>query len=99
MASSPPETTPLPTGESEASPSPEVRPNAPTVGLGGCLTGFVIGGLTLWGGNALLSFFGVRGGLRTGLELGVMGLALGACLFLWKVAATANQIAKESDEP
>jgi hypothetical protein len=59
------------------------------------LGGFLVGGLTLWGGNALLSLLGLRGGVRTGLELVVMGLGLGACLFFWKVAATADRMARE----
>ena len=73
----------------------EAPEETPTVGLGGCLTGFLVGGLVLWGGNALLSLFTIRGGLRTGLEIGVMGLALGACLFFWKVAATADRMSRE----
>ncbi len=64
------------------------------MGAGGCLGGFVVGGFTLWGGNALLSALAIRGGTRTVLELVVMGLALGACLFFWKVAATADGMAR-----
>lgn len=75
--------------------SPEATEAPSTVGLGGCLGGFLVGGLTLWGGNALLSALGLRGGLRTGLELAVMGLSLGACLFFWKVAATADRMARK----
>lgn len=74
------------------------KAKGPTVGLGGCLTGFVVGGGILWGGNLLLDWFGWRGAVHTVTEIALMGGALGAALFVWKVAATADQMAREREE-
>ncbi|RMG17204.1 MAG: hypothetical protein D6729_09455 [Deltaproteobacteria bacterium] len=65
-----------------------------TVGLGGCLVGFLLGGLVLTGGWLLLEATGLVGGARTLGEILVMGLGLGATLFVWRVAATADLMAR-----
>jgi hypothetical protein len=77
--------------------SPARGKKGPTVGLGGCLTGFVVGGLVLGLGYLLLGVLPLHGVARTLAEIGLMGLALGACLFIWKVAATADEMARQAE--
>lgn len=71
--------------------------DGPTVGLGGCLTGFAAGGLVLGLGWLLLRALPLHGVVRTIAEIVLMGLALGTCLFIWKVAATADEISRRQE--
>ena len=87
--------------ETQSPPAPPEKPgkDLSTVGMTGFFGGLLLGALILWGGFQLLDLFGVHGHLRTGLELGVMGLAIGGVRFLWKVDAVAGELSKEREAP